>query len=99
MRQVVYEHDDVLIDIAERQWGVRCHAVLTTENEFAVGVHGSVRSVCVTLSCAYWAMRCMVNDIVQGHTLSSHDAGCAASSTGVKMTSIFLYFVQWPLRN
>ena len=33
---MVYEHDDVLIDIVERSWGIRCHAVLTTENENAV---------------------------------------------------------------
>ena len=34
--KVVYEHDDVLIDIVEREWGLRCHAILTTENESAV---------------------------------------------------------------
>ena len=34
--KAVYEHDDVLIDIVEREWGLRCHAVVTTENESVV---------------------------------------------------------------
>ena len=34
--QVVYEHDDVLIDVVEREWGLTCHAILTTENAVPV---------------------------------------------------------------
>jgi len=36
MLKAVYEHDDVLIDIVEREWGLRCHAIVTTENESVV---------------------------------------------------------------
>jgi len=36
MVKAVYEHDDVLIDIVEREWGLRCHAIVTTENESVV---------------------------------------------------------------